>query len=93
MALQIENSQDLFELAKILKHQTDFQQSMVGRELPVLLEKPGRKQGQLVGKSPYLHAVHLQATADQVGQIVDVRIVASERNSLSGEVGQADIPR
>ena len=30
----------------------------VGRTLPVLFEKPGRHPGQLVGRSPYLQAVH-----------------------------------
>ncbi len=70
---------------KLTAHQQDFQHSMVGRTLPVLLEKPGREDGQLVGRSPYLQAVHLLADASQIGEIVDVRIVATQRNSLSAE--------
>jgi tRNA-2-methylthio-N6-dimethylallyladenosine synthase len=36
---------------------------MVGREVSVLFEKPGRMPGQMVGKSEYLHAVHVPTTA------------------------------
>ncbi|MHA3914435.1 tRNA (N6-isopentenyl adenosine(37)-C2)-methylthiotransferase MiaB [Halovulum sp. GXIMD14793] len=71
--------------ALLTEHQTDFQNQMVGKTLPVLLEKPGRMPGQMVGRSPYLQAVHLQADAAQAGQIVDVRITTANANSLAGE--------
>jgi hypothetical protein len=32
---------------------------MVGREVGVLFEKPGRMPGQMTGKSDHLHAVHV----------------------------------
>jgi tRNA-2-methylthio-N6-dimethylallyladenosine synthase len=70
--------------ALIDRQQAAFQDAMVGKTLPVLLEKPGRDPGQMVGKSPYLHAVHLEAGTDMRGRIVPVRIAASERNSLAG---------
>jgi tRNA-2-methylthio-N6-dimethylallyladenosine synthase len=70
--------------ALIDRQQAAFQDAMVGRTLPVLLEKPGRDRGQMVGKSPYLHAVHLEAGTDMRGRIVPVRIAASGRNSLAG---------
>ena len=64
--------------------QTAFQDAQVGRTLPVLIEKPGRKPGQMVGRSPYLQAVHLDADAGLTGRILDVSIQAAQRNSLSG---------
>ncbi len=70
--------------ALIDRQQAAFQDSMVGRTLPVLLEKPGRDRGQMVGKSPHLHAVHLEAGSEMRGRIVPVRIAASGRNSLAG---------
>jgi tRNA-2-methylthio-N6-dimethylallyladenosine synthase len=70
--------------ALIDRQQVAFQDAMVGRTLPVLLEKPGRDAGQMVGKSPYLHAVHLEAGTEMRGRIVPVRIAASGRNSLAG---------
>ncbi len=70
--------------ALLTRHQAEFQDSMVGKTLPVLLEKPGRETGQMVGKSPYLQAVHCLADTGDAGKIRQVRIVAAERNSLSG---------
>ena len=79
-----EKSDRLSRLQALLtEHQTAFQEAQVGRELPVLLEKPGRKKGQMVGKSPYLHAVHMDAPAGSIGKVVNARIVASMPNSLS----------
>jgi tRNA-2-methylthio-N6-dimethylallyladenosine synthase len=57
---------------------------MVGREVSVLFEKPGRMPGQMVGKSEYLHAVHVQGPSDLAGRIAPVEIVESGPNSLSG---------
>ena len=82
-------SERLKRLQDILaRHQTEFQEQMVGKVLPVLLEKPGRLEGQMVGKSEYLHAVHLDAPKDLTGQVVNVQILRSDRNSLSGKIVQ-----
>jgi hypothetical protein len=55
---------------------------MVGREVSVLFEKPGRMPGQMVGKSEYLHAVHVQGLPTLTGRIAPVEIVESGPNSL-----------
>jgi tRNA-2-methylthio-N6-dimethylallyladenosine synthase len=72
--------------ALLTRQQKAAQDAMVGREVTVLFEKPGRLPGQMVGKSEYLHAVHV--TSDKVGRgdLARVRIVESVRNSLAGEV-------
>ncbi len=61
------------------------QAAMVGREVSVLFEKPGRLAGQMAGKSDYLHAVHVRTDAAP-GTIARVRITASAPNSLAGEI-------
>jgi tRNA-2-methylthio-N6-dimethylallyladenosine synthase len=71
--------------ALITAQQHAAQEAMVGREVQVLYEKPGRKPGQLVGKSDHLHAVHVHHPEGQVGQLVRVRITGSSTNSLAGE--------
>ncbi|HEX4114075.1 MAG TPA: tRNA (N6-isopentenyl adenosine(37)-C2)-methylthiotransferase MiaB [Stellaceae bacterium] len=68
------------------KQQRAFNGAMLGRELPVLFEKPGRHPGQLVGRSPYLQAVHAAAPEALLGSIAPVRIAALSANSLAGEV-------
>jgi tRNA-2-methylthio-N6-dimethylallyladenosine synthase len=72
--------------ALLNRQQREVQDSMVGREVGVLFEKPGRFPGQMVGKSDYLHAVHVADCAKQVGDLARVRIVSSGANSLAGEL-------
>jgi len=69
--------------ALITTQQRDFQQAMVGREVTVLYEKPGRMQGQMVGKSDHLHAVHVQDETGRIGQLVRVKVTAASTNSLA----------
>ena len=72
--------------ALLTSQQKAAQESMVGREMDVLFEKPGRLPGQMVGKSDYLHAVFVEAPQAKVGDLVRVRITHSASNSLAGEL-------
>ena len=83
---EADKSERLQRLQALLsEQQRAFQKAQVGRDLPVLLEKPGRMPGQLVGKSPYLQAVHLDAPDTELGKIVTARITSSAPNSLAAE--------
>ena len=78
-------SDRLYRLQALLSdQQRAAQEAMIGREVSVLLEKPGRLPGQMVGKSEHLHAVHITDPRAQIGDIVRVRITGAERNSLGG---------
>jgi len=66
--------------------QRAFNDSMVGRALPVLFEANGKKAGQLTGRSPYLQPVHADAPAEAIGNIYDVHIAESGGNSLKGVI-------
>ncbi len=70
--------------ALVTSQQRHAQDAMVGREVSVLYEKPGRMAGQMVGKSDHLHAVHVDDSQGSVGEMVRVRISASSSNSLAG---------
>ncbi|MGI9434104.1 MAG: TRAM domain-containing protein, partial [Geminicoccaceae bacterium] len=61
----------------------------VGSRLAILLERPGRHAGQLVGKSPYLQAVHIEAAGAAIGDLIDVDIVKHHAHSLGGEPAAA----
>jgi tRNA-2-methylthio-N6-dimethylallyladenosine synthase len=69
--------------ALITTHQREIQGSMVGRDVSVLVEREGREPGQMLGKSEYLHAVHIDQAQAEVGDIVQVRIVEALTNSLT----------
>ena len=71
--------------ALIATQQRAVQESMVGREVGVLYEKAGRLPGQMVGKSDHLHAVHVFDPQGRVGELVQVRVLASASNSLSAD--------
>ena len=70
--------------ALITRKQRAAQEAMVGREVGVLFEKPGRQPGQWVGKSDYLHAVHVTRPDLTPGTLARVRITESGPNSLAG---------
>jgi tRNA-2-methylthio-N6-dimethylallyladenosine synthase len=61
-----------------------FNRGQVGRTLAVLFERKGRHPGQILGRSPYLQAVHVDAPERLIGQIIPIRIDEAARNSLSG---------
>ena len=67
-----------------------FNAACVGRDLAVLLERPGRKPEQLVGRSPYMQAVHVAvpevAMARLSGALMEVHIEAAHPNSLAGRL-------
>jgi len=70
--------------ALLFEQQHAFKRACNGRVLDVLFEKPGRKSGQAVGRSPYLQGVHVEGAARNIGEIHRVRIVAVHPNSLEG---------
>ena len=72
--------------ALLWRQQAAFQEGLVGRLMPVLVEKAGREAGQVTGRSPYLTAVHMDAPLDLVGRIVPARIVSARTNSVAGEI-------
>ncbi len=69
--------------------QSTFNAACVGLVLPVLFERRGRGEGQLVGRSPYLQAVHADASEALLGAIRPVEISVANRHSLTGVVRAA----
>lgn len=71
--------------ALIIADQRAFNEATVGKRTHILIEKPGRKPGQLVGKSPWLQSVHVTAEGARIGDMIEVDIVSAGPNSLAGE--------
>ena len=69
--------------ALINAQQLAFNRASVGRRTELLLERRGRRPGQLVGKSPWLQSVHLDSDVP-IGSLVEVEIAAAGPNSLAG---------
>jgi tRNA-2-methylthio-N6-dimethylallyladenosine synthase len=71
--------------ALLTEQQHAFAESLVGRDIGLLLEKPGRHAGQLIGRSPWLQPVIVDEKAGRIGDIVPVRITRTGTNSLFAE--------
>ncbi len=83
----------LARLLDLLGAQTDaFNAAQVGRVLPVLFERAGRRPGQVVGRSPYLQPIHIAGPQDLIGQIAPVAVSAASRGSLTGTLARQTHP-
>ena len=73
--------------ALLNEHQHAFTESLVGKTMSTLIEKPGRRAGQRVGRSPWLQPVIVDEKAGGIGDIVPVRITGTGAgtNSLFAE--------
>jgi tRNA-2-methylthio-N6-dimethylallyladenosine synthase len=71
--------------AQLFADQAAFNQKTLGSSCEVLLERPGKLAGQLIGKSPWLQSVHVLASGLNIGDIVTVDITDSGPMSLKGE--------
>jgi tRNA-2-methylthio-N6-dimethylallyladenosine synthase len=68
---------------RINQHRLAFNRSKVGVHTKVLIERKGKLPGQMIGRSPWLQSVHVEADA-QPGDIVSVTLVAAGPNSMTG---------
>ncbi len=64
----------------------DFNLSKVGAIVPVLFAEPGRKPGQIMGKTPWLQSVYADGPPRLIGRIVETRLTEGHANSLAGEI-------
>ena len=82
-AAKDERLQRLQELLN--RQQRDFAAAKVGLAMDVLIEKQGREQGQMVGRSPWLQPVIVDEKAGRIGEIVPVRIIRTGTYALHSE--------
>ena len=70
----------------LAQQQQAFNARFAGRRFALLLTGQGRHEGQLVGRSPWLQAVHVPASGRRIGDIVQVRVTGVGKNSLSAQI-------
>jgi tRNA-2-methylthio-N6-dimethylallyladenosine synthase len=74
--------------ALIVEQQIAFNQATVGRRTEVLLERAGKRPGQLIGKSPWLQSIVVDGGT--IGDLIEVDITAAGPNSLTGVVSRKE---
>ncbi|SKA10802.1 tRNA-2-methylthio-N6-dimethylallyladenosine synthase [Enhydrobacter aerosaccus] len=72
--------------ALLARQQREFNLEKVGMTVPVLFAEPGRKPGQILGKSPWLQSVYVEGPASLIGSIAAVRLIEAHAVSLAGEI-------
>ena len=78
-------------LALLREQQADFNERSRGLVLPVLFTGPGRRPGQLSGRSPFLQPVHVDGPLSMIGQVAPVTILDGRPNSLAGTLNLEQI--
>ena len=68
--------------------QLTFNQTHVGRDTRLLIERKGRRPGQMIGRTPWLQSVHVETSATP-GTMLEVTILGAGPNSLAGAVARA----
>jgi tRNA-2-methylthio-N6-dimethylallyladenosine synthase len=72
---------------RITEHQLAFNCRSIGRETQILVERRGRHPGQMIGRSPWLQSVHVEAAAAP-GELLDVTLVSAGPNSMAGALSR-----
>jgi tRNA-2-methylthio-N6-dimethylallyladenosine synthase len=81
MARRLAVLQDLIE-----DQRQAFNRASVGQRLEVLFEKPGRREGQVIGRSPTMQSVFAEGPQSLIGELMQVEMVAVEPRSLCGRI-------
>ena len=80
----------LLRLQDLLEgQQKSFNDGFIGQVVPVLFERTGKRAGHLVGRTPYLQLVHVEAAEAALGLVLPVAIATASQNSLTGTLQAA----
>lgn len=80
-------SERLARLQALLnEQQLEFNKKCEGLTMPILMERKGKKDGQLIGKSAYFQSVYALANERLIGKVVDIKIKSGYDKSLSGDI-------
>jgi tRNA-2-methylthio-N6-dimethylallyladenosine synthase len=76
--------------AALGRDQLAFNQASVGKRCEVLVERRGKRQGQWLGKSPWLQSVWFEGDAG-IGDLVEVELAEAGPNSLAARLLQPEL--
>ncbi len=72
--------------ALLNEQQYAFNRQAVGRKTDILLERQGKLDGQLIGKTPWLQSVHIISPELAIGDMVEIEVTQAGPNSLTGQI-------
>ena len=83
-SVKSERLQELQDLVNT--QQLAFNKNTVGTTQKVLLDRTGKFEGQLIGRSAFMQSVYVLESKHLFGQMVDVKIESGYANSISGVI-------
>ncbi len=79
--------------ALLFEQQQAYNDSFVGKTLPVLFDRRGTRKQQLLGKTPYMQSVYVDDAPDRLfGQVVNVKIEKAFQNGMAGTIDTTETP-
>lgn len=72
--------------AAIAEEAQKFNTASIGRITTILLDREGRKPGQLIGKTPWLQSAVIEHGSARIGDLVEIEIVDAFANSVAARV-------
>lgn len=72
--------------ALLFEQQLEYNNASIGKVMPILFDRHGNKAGQLLGKTPYMQSVYVDAPERLFGQTIDVKITHAFQNGMSGSI-------
>jgi tRNA-2-methylthio-N6-dimethylallyladenosine synthase len=72
--------------------QTAFNEGLLGRAVSVLFERPGRRPGQVVGRTPYLQPLWVEGPESLIGAVAEVVVTSATKGGLSGRLARGAWP-
>ena len=71
---------------KLFKNQIELNKSLEGKKIEVLVENKMSNQNKLFGRNKYLSSVIFEGSENNIGKLIDVKIIKSNQNTLFGEI-------
>jgi tRNA-2-methylthio-N6-dimethylallyladenosine synthase len=85
-------SERLARLQALLnEQQLEFNKKCVGLTMPVLLDRKGKREGQIQGRSPYNQSVFVEGNERLLNKIIDIKVTEGFDKSLTGELKLTEI--
>ena len=71
---------------KLFKNQIELNKSMENKNIEVLVENKMSGQNKLFGRNKYLSSVIFEGNENNIGNLIDIKIISSNQNTLFGEI-------
>ena len=73
--------------AELMRQQMEFNKSCVGQVVPVLFDRAGKFDDQIIGKTPYMQSLYISGDMDKLyGKTIQVKVEKAFQASLTGSI-------